>query len=156
MSDLFELEAIKQLKYKYFRCLDTKCWEEMAETLAEDATAAYDSGKYSYDGKSAIMEFLRGSLADPDVISLHMGHHPEITLTSATTAEGTWYLEDYLIFAKANARLRGAGFYRDRYTKVDGHWKIQHTGYVRTFEEVQNTAEATGWSLTHYGDHLKK
>jgi hypothetical protein len=156
MSELLEIEAIKQLKYKYFRCLDTKCWDELAETLADDATAAYDSGKYAYDGKGAIMEFLSGSLGDRDIISLHMGHHPEIKLTGATDAEGTWYLEDYLIFAKADSRLRGAGFYRDRYTKTDGQWKIQHTGYVRTFEEIQNTAEGTGWSLTHYGDHLEK
>ena len=157
MDTLLEIEAIKQLKYKYFRCLDSKRWEEMAETLVEDSTAAYDNGKYKYDGKPAILEFLSSSLNDPDIISLHQGHHPEIRLTSESTADGTWYLEDYLIFAKADMRLRGAGFYSDKYVKVDGEWKIHHTGYVRTFEEVQNAADGPSkWSLTHYGDHLNK
>ena len=156
MQELLDLEAIKQLKYKYFRCLDSKLWDEIAETLTDDATAAYDNGKYAYEGKAAIVEFLSSSLGDPDIISLHMGHHPEIELTGESTAEATWYFEDRLIFAKANYRLRGAGFYRDQYVKVDGGWKIRHTGYVRTFEEVQNAAEGPNWSLTHYGDQLKK
>lgn len=155
-DELLEIEAIKQLKYKYFRCLDSKSWDELSQTLLHDTTAAYDSGKYSYEGKAAIIEFLSGSLGDPDIVSMHMGHHPEIRIGSDGTAEGTWYLEDYVIFTQAGLRLRGAGFYHDRYAKVDGQWKIRHTGYVRTFEEIQNTADGPGWSLTHYGDHLKK
>ncbi len=45
MSKLEEIEAIKQLKYAYLRCLDRKDWAGLAETLAEDATSAHDSGK---------------------------------------------------------------------------------------------------------------
>ncbi len=154
MEEILEIEALKQLKYKYFRCLDSKLWDELGEVLTDDATAAYDSGKYSYDGKPAILEFLSGSLGDREVISMHMGHHPEITLTGADTAEGVWYFEDYVIFTKADLRLRGAGFYRDRYRKVDGRWKIEHTGYARTYEEMQTADSGAKWSLTHYGDHL--
>jgi len=55
MTDLHELEAIKRLKYKYMRCLDQKRWEEMAECFTEDATAAYSGGKYSFQGKKAIL-----------------------------------------------------------------------------------------------------
>ena len=39
MSDLallLEIEAIKRLKYKYFRCLDSKRWAELAECFVED------------------------------------------------------------------------------------------------------------------------
>ena len=68
MDELLEIEAIKQLKYKYFRCLDSKAWDELAETLLDDATAAYDSGKYSYEGKPAILEFLSSSLGDHDIV----------------------------------------------------------------------------------------
>ena len=60
--DLVEIEAIKRLKYKYMRCLDQKRWDEIAECFTADATAAYSGGKYSYDGRDAIVEFLRKSM----------------------------------------------------------------------------------------------
>jgi hypothetical protein len=31
MSPLEEIESIKKLEYKYFRCLDSKRWAELAE-----------------------------------------------------------------------------------------------------------------------------
>jgi hypothetical protein len=150
---LEDIEAIKQLKYRYFRCLDSKAWRELAECFAEDATAAYDSGKYSYDGRAAIMAFLEGALGNHHVVSLHQGHHPEIVV-DGDTAKGTWYLEDYLIFVKADTRLRGAGFYHDEYVKVGGQWRLKHTGYVRTFEEIQS-GEPPRWQVTGYGNHLR-
>ncbi len=152
--NLEDIEAIKQLKYRYFRCLDSKAWAELAQCFTEDATAAYDSGKYSYDGREAIMGFLAGALGDRNVVSLHQGHHPEITV-DGDTATGTWYLEDYLIFVKADTRLRGAGFYHDEYVKVGGRWHLKHTGYVRTFEEIQS-GDPPKWQVTGYGNHLGK
>ena len=32
--------------------------------------------------------------------------------------------------------ITGAGFYDDRYRKVDGRWLFSETGYKRTFEEI--------------------
>lgn len=149
---LEEIEAIRQLKYRYFRCLDSKRWKELAECFAPKATAAYDSGKYSYTGREAIMGFLEGALGDRDVVSMHQGHHPEIQV-EGDSGTGIWYLEDYLIFVKTNTRLRGAGFYYDEYVKVDGLWKLGHTGYVRTFEEIQ-TGDPPQWQVTSYGAQL--
>lgn len=131
-----DIEDIKRLKYAYLRCLDTKRWDELAATFTEDATAAYDSGRYSYTGRDAIMEFLRGALDNPKIVSMHHAHHPEIELIDSSNARGVWYLEDMVIFTEANMVIRGAAFYDDRYVKVGGRWLIRHTGYVRTFEEM--------------------
>ena len=131
-----DFEAIRQLKYKYLRCLDTKQWDELAETFTADATAAYDSGRYAFEGRDAIMEFLRGALGSPKVVSMHHGHHPELELVEPGSARGRWYLEDMVIFTEANMVIRGAAFYEDEYIKVGGRWLIRHTGYVRTFEEM--------------------
>lgn len=131
-----DIEDIKRLKYTYLRCLDTKRWDELAATFTEDATSAYDSGKYSYSGRDAIMEFLRGALGSPKIVSMHHAHHPEIELIDSSNAHGRWYLEDMVIFTEANLVIRGAAFYDDRYVKVGGRWLIRHTGYVRTFEEM--------------------
>jgi hypothetical protein len=136
-----DTEAIKQTKYKYLRCLDTKRWDELAETFTPDATAAYDSGRYTYEGRDAIMEFLRGALGSSKIVSMHHAHHPEIELVDAGSARGRWYLEDMVIFTEANMIIRGAAFYEDRYVKLEGRWLIRHTGYVRTFEEMIGRGE---------------
>ena len=56
---LEEVEEIKQLKYKYQRCLDTKDWDGLAETFTKDATTAFSDGQYVFKGVDKIMEFLR-------------------------------------------------------------------------------------------------
>ncbi len=135
MADMAEIEAIKRLKYKYFRCLDSKRWDELAECFTEDATSSFSSGAYSYEGRGAIVEFFKQGLPESRV-SMHQGHHPEIELTSETTASGMWALEDYLIDVPGNWSMRGAAFYKDEYVKINGEWKIKSTGYERIFEEM--------------------
>ena len=148
MSDLHDIEVIKRLKYKYLRCLDTKAWGELAECFVEDATSAYDAGKYTFEGRDQIIGFLEKALGRPTMITLHQVHHPEIELTGDTTATGRWYLEDMVIDTEHGTTLRGASFYRDEYVKVGGEWKLKSTGYDRTFEEVQDRAETPSLKIT--------
>ena len=35
-ADLADIEAIKQVKYRYLRALDTKHWDDYADTLTEE------------------------------------------------------------------------------------------------------------------------
>ena len=148
MSDTSELEAIKRLKYKYLRCLDLKLWSELAECFTEDAVSAYSGGKYSFDGRDAIMDFLTKAMGAASFLSSHTVHHPEIEFTSETTATGIWALHDVVIETNADIMIRGAAFYHDEYVKQDGVWKIQHTGYQRTYEEIQSRKDAANLELT--------
>lgn len=147
MSDLTEIEAIKRLKYKYFRCVDCKLWDELAECFTEDAKTSYSGGKYTFEGRDTIMGFLKKGLHE-NLISMHHGHHPEIDITSDTTATGIWALQDYVIDTKRNTSLFGAAFYHDEYVKVNGEWKIKFTGYDRTFEEVSDRGDIKSLRLT--------
>ena len=148
MVDLQELEAIKVLKYKYMRCIDQKRWKELESTFAEDATSSYGGGKYSFEGRDAVLTFLVEAMDRDTFLSSHRVHHPEIEFTSDATATGTWALEDYVIDLQHGITLHGAAFYNDRYVKRDGEWKIQHTGYQRTFEQVQPRTQESPWTLT--------
>ena len=141
MYDLQNIEAIKRLKYKYMRCLDQKRWEEMAECFVEDATSSYSGGKYSFSGRDAILAFFRGSMDSPGVLSSHRVHHPEIELTSETTATGQWGLEDVFINEEMGVTVRGAAYYSDEYVKIGDTWKIKHTGYERAYEEIEKRGE---------------
>jgi hypothetical protein len=147
-EDLVEIEQIKRLKYKYLRCLDQKLWEEIAECFVPEATAAYSGGKYSFDGRDAIIAFLDKSMGKESFHSSHRVHHPEIDLTDQDTAVGTWALEDVVVETQWDITIRGAAFYRDEYEKRDGLWKIRHTGYRRTYEEILPRANIAGLKLT--------
>jgi uncharacterized protein (TIGR02246 family) len=135
-EDLVEIEAIKNVKYRYLRAVDTRDWDLLASTLTEDATCAYSAGKISYEGRDAIVKFLTESMPAKDMLTSHKVHHPEIELTGPDTADARWGLEDVVIILSAGINLRGAAFYEDKMVKVDGHWRIAHTGYRRLYEEV--------------------
>lgn len=134
-EDLVELELIKRLKYRYARCLDLKLFDDVGELFMQEATASYGGGAYTYEGRDAIVDFLRRSMGSTKMLTSHKMHHPEIEL-DGTRATGRWALDDVVVLVDMNLTVRGAAFYEDRYVKVDGDWRIAHTGYKRVYEEL--------------------
>jgi hypothetical protein len=127
------IEAIKALKARYFRAMDTKDWDAFADVFAPDAVmdmrsevpstpADPDAGLIT--GNRAIAEFVRRSV-DP-VVTVHHGHMPEIELTSDTTATGIWAMEDHLWWPEGSplSVMHGYGHYHETYTRIDDEWKI--------------------------------
>jgi uncharacterized protein (TIGR02246 family) len=134
-SQLAEIHAIERLKYRYLRCVDLKLWDELADVFTADATASYAGGNLTFEGRDAILDFLRSALATQ--LTSHKCHHPEIELEGQDAATGVWALEDIVIDPKAGYTIRGAAYYTDHYVKLDGRWLIRHTGYRRVFEELE-------------------
>ena len=147
LQRLVAIEAIKRLKARYQRCVDTKDYEGLATCFTEDACAEYDGGKYSFAPREAIVDFLRGSMRD--IVTFHQVHTPEIDVLSDAEARGIWYLQDFVIAESDGMTQVGAGFYHDEYVKQDGEWRIRKTGYERTFELWQSHAEVPKWKLRH-------
>jgi hypothetical protein len=147
-EDLVEFELIKRLKYAYARCLDLKRWDDIAKLFTEDAVASYSGGGYSFEGRDAIVDFLRRSMGAETFHSSHKMHHPEIELTGPTTARATWALDDVVVMTDFEVTVRGCSFYEDEYVKLGGDWKIKRTGYKRVFEEIQPRGNVEGLKLT--------
>jgi hypothetical protein len=148
VEELVEIEAIKRLKYRYMRCVDMKLWDEMAEVFVPEATVAYSAGRYSYEGRDAIIAWLREGMSSDAFHSSHRVHHPEIDLLAADRATGTWALEDYVIDTRHDIVISGSAFYHDRYVKRDGRWLIEHTGYERVFEQMESRKDRASLRLT--------
>jgi uncharacterized protein (TIGR02246 family) len=124
-----DIEAIRQLKARYFRCMDTKDWDAMRRVFTDDAVIdTTASGGNVIAGADEFMSFLRGTLAG--VITAHHGHTPEITLTSASTASGIWALQDMLIWPDGS-RMDGYGHYHDAYEKIGNTWLIRTSTLTR-------------------------
>ncbi|WP_369830031.1 nuclear transport factor 2 family protein [Mycobacterium sp. 1465703.0] len=139
LDDLADIEAIKQVKYRYLRALDTKRWDDFADTLADDVIGDYGSSvgeEHRFTNRVDLVNFMRKSLG-PAVITEHRVTHPEITVTG-DEASGVWYLQDRVIVSDFNFMLIGAAFYRDTYRRTEDGWKIAATGYDRTYEATMS------------------
>lgn len=142
-EELFEIEAIKQLKYRYVRALDTADRAAMAECLTEDAHIKFEGGVYTveFEGRDKILDFFETSFHSKAATS-HQLHHPTITLTGPDSATGQWSLQD--VFHDLNHRIiiSGAAEYVDEYVKSDsGIWQIATSGYTRLYEMTQPMPE---------------
>nr|WP_231377838.1 nuclear transport factor 2 family protein [Sphingobium sp. JAI105] len=129
------IEEIKQLKARYFRCVDGKDWDGFRAVFAADAAfdISNDRPGCILIGPDSIAEAASTPLTG--CISIHHGHCPEIEVISETTATGIWAMEDMLRWdaqsARPNRTLHGYGHYHETYVKQDGGWRIQSLKLVR-------------------------
>jgi hypothetical protein len=117
-----DVEAIKRLKARYFRTMDTKDWAGMRTVFTDDVVVdTTESGGSAVTGADEFMVFLRETLTD--VVTVHHGHMPEIDLTSPNTATGIWALHDLLRWPNGS-ELAGYGHYHETYVKQGDDWHI--------------------------------
>jgi len=129
-EQLLVIEEIKQLKARYFRCLDSKDWAGFEAVFAPDAAVDYtppggNSANWSVSGRADIVAFVRRAI-EP-AVTVHHGHMPEVEVTSATTARAIFAMEDLIWWPEGSRRktLHGWGHYHETYEKVDGKWLIK-------------------------------
>lgn len=137
--DLQAMEAIKQLKYRYVRALDTADIEALRTCFTEEAHIRFAGGVYTveFTGREAILEFMAMSFHSKAATS-HQVHHPVITLDGADRATGQWSLQDYYHDLTHRIIISGASEYQDTYVRdADGQWRIAESGYSRLYEMTQ-------------------
>ncbi|MFK4794016.1 nuclear transport factor 2 family protein [Sphingobium sp. ZW T5_29] len=139
-------DAIRNLKGRYFRIIDTKCFDELHDILTEDAYFDLE-GIVQRDadgavvvpvqlgelfpghqhavvrGRAEMVAFITGALNS--VISIHHGFTPEIEVTG-DSATAIWPMEDVFFgIAPPHGRIRHAyGHYADVYRREKGVWRI--------------------------------
>ncbi len=130
-AKFLEIEAIKKLKARYFRLLDTREWEAWAEVFHEQATLQWGpEPDQVMVGRAAIVAGVSGALEGASTI--HHGHMPEIELLDDTHARGIWAMFDSIDHPKYD--LEGFGHYHDEYEKDASGWRIRRTQLTRLRE----------------------
>ena len=133
-----EIEAIKQLKARYFRTMDTKDWSAMRAVFADDLVAdTTEAGGPLVNGADEFVAFLQETLGD--AVTVHQGHMPEIDVTSSTTATGIWALHDIVIWP--TGRLEGSGHYHETYEKTGDTWRIKSLRLTRLHADFTATEQ---------------
>ena len=129
---LMATEEIKQLKARYFRCMDTKDWAGFEQVFAADAVMDMSSEMRDQTtrggitrGAAQIAAMVR-TVVGP-VVTVHHGHMPEIEITSPTTARGVWAMEDRLRWPEGSPvrTIHGYGHYHETYERTDDGWRIK-------------------------------
>lgn len=135
------LEDIRALKARYFRGVDTKDAVLLRAVFTDDAITDFRSE--SPDGGDALLlrdpdAFVRDTLAVlAGTVTVHSAAMPEIVVDSADAAHGRWTMHDR-IWVEDSARcplpfrrLRGWGYYHDRYRRTADGWRIAATRLER-------------------------
>ena len=132
LDDLHEIEAIKQLKARYFRLMDTKAWDEWAQVFTTNARLQWGPEKSdAAEGRDQIVAMVSSSLEG--AVTCHHGHMPEIELLDASNARGIWAMFDLVDHPRFD--LKGYGHYFEEYRKENGRWRIHRTRLTRLREE---------------------
>jgi SnoaL-like domain len=143
LESLVAIEAIKTLKARYFQALDFKDWKGYAALFTLDAVIDFsaqpdlinhgreearpDPNDWIFRGGQAAADFIEPLFAD--VVTVHHGHDPQVTITGPNTAAGFWSLYDRLEFA--DEIFHGFGHYHDEYVRVGGEWLISQLVLTR-------------------------
>ena len=154
---LEDFELIRQLKYKYCRCIDTANVDELRSLFTEDAGVCYVGGSYRFEvsGREAICEAIAGAFHS-EAIAFHHVNHPEIEMVSPTEARATWYLKDWFLDLRHKIITDGSALYKDQYVKRDGRWLIKFASYERIFEIVTPVTERPNITAHWLAKHGRK
>ena len=155
MQRMMDIEAIKQLKHRYFRCIDTANWEELKPGLHADMKTHYMGGGYEFKLANRA-EFLATmeQAFHTKAVGRHTGSMPEIDILSDTEATGIWSLYDHFWSMNTDSLTHGTALYWDRYVKEDGRWQIKETTYQRIYqvnEKLDEKPALAAHYLSEYG-----
>ena len=124
---LADIEAIKQLKARYFRLMDTKQWDDWGMVFMADVVMEVPEVGMVNNGRDEVVQTVSSALAQAR--SAHHGHMPEIEITGPDTARGIWAMFDFVQWENASGDpvgLKGFGHYHEEYVRDDGEWRIAH------------------------------
>jgi uncharacterized protein (TIGR02246 family) len=140
---LSDLEAIRLLRARYTRAIDTKDWDLFGACLTDDAQLHTDGGTQA--GRDAIVAGTSAALTG--AVTVHHIHQPEIEFTGADTATGLWAMNDVVDFKRDGVSVfgvRGYGHYKDEYRRTDDGWKVSSSTLTRLRVDTEGEYPGAG------------
>jgi hypothetical protein len=141
---LCAIAAIRQVKARYFRGVDTNDGDLVRSILAEDCVLDYTgcctdpaTGRDFIPAMNVVLRgrdsWLSDGMARFGIVSVHQGHDADIEITGETTARGIWAMTDRLFFPPGGdfAVMTGYGHYRETYERVADTWLLKTTHVTR-------------------------
>ena len=128
------IEAIRNLKARYFRLIDTKQWAELRGLFADDLKIVTPEGKVWLEGGQAYADSLAFGLSS--AVSCHQGLAGEVDVLDGESAKAVWAMQDIITWEEKHPRegwkaIVGRGHYHETYRKEGGEWRIATLSLTR-------------------------
>jgi hypothetical protein len=133
------IEDIKNLKSRYFQCMDFKRWDEYPALFTDDMIVYDEDGSVRSTGGADFARSVGGFLADAR--TLHQAYMPEIEIVDADNARGVWAMHDILTWENGDPqggmkRIEGWGHYHETYRREGDGWRIASMKLTRLHVEA--------------------
>jgi len=129
---LEDIEAIRQLKARYFHACDRKDVETLRQCFAE-GEIHIDYGVIGrFNDREAFLSVYKEKACHSHIVDMHHGQNAQIHWLSEQEATAIWDLFFHQIDTETNTITQLAGFYKDRFIKQSGKWVIIDTCFTIT------------------------
>jgi hypothetical protein len=149
---LEDIQAIQELKARYFRSCDRKLPAQMRDCFLPQGAVIEADGFPSFDDREGwVRLFTELAVNNPDVMDMHHAQNPEIVLTGPDSATGLWDLNFSQINLKQRTVVNLAGEYRDEYLRREGRWWIKSSRFRQTYFLMRRIDAAGGETVLALG-----
>lgn len=151
IQKLEDIEAIKQLKARYWFACDQRDAQGIKDCFVDDKLLIDFGFIGQFTDINKFISLFLEMTDKPSHIDLHHGLAPEIEITNAVSAKGRWRMQFQLIETQTQVVQFMGGYYQDTYRKDEGGWKIETTEYTLTFNLMMQKDSADVIKLIEMG-----
>lgn len=138
---LEDVEAIRQLKARYFSSCDAKDIEGMRDCFVPGKVAIDYGAIGVFDNRDQLIDVFQRLGCHDHIVEMHHGMNPEIAMVDADQARGTWGLYYHQINTQEKTLTQLGATYEDEYVRTERGWKISKTRCVITSSQVMRFTE---------------
>lgn len=135
------IEAIKQLKARYFQACDKKQPEVVRECFARGEIDLHYGRIGHFTEREQLVAVFSELACHEHIVEMHHGQNPQISVLDKNSASAIWGLYYHLIDTRQQTVTQLAGFYDDAYVRVDREWKICRSSYEVESTQIFDLAE---------------
>ncbi len=150
LQRLEDIEAIRQLKARYFHACDRKDVAAIRDCFSAGAIQIDYGAIGRFSQREDFLAVYEQMACHPHIIDMHHGQNAQIQWQSATSASAVWDLYFFQANTETGVLTQLAGHYEDRYAKQDGRWVITATEFRVTSSVILQQVEGV-MKLLHMG-----
>lgn len=141
LSRLEAIEAIRQLKARYFHACDNKQPDVVRECFPAGKIDLRYGRIGNFSDREQLVSIFSELACQEHIVEMHHSQNPRVEVHDADNATGIWGLYYYLIDTRQQTVTQLAGVYDDAYTRCEGEWRITRSYYEVTSTQIFDLSE---------------
>lgn len=127
LQRLEDIEAIRQLKARYFHACDRKDVAALRDCFCAGDVHIDYGALGTFHSRDEFLALFTELACHEQIIDMHHGQNAQIKWHSSTQATATWDLYFHQIDRHNNTLTQLAGYYEDEYQKHANQWQMART-----------------------------